>query len=166
MIGRIVRGIVMLVVVIGVAIGVLFVGARFQDGQNALIPGGPLQRGELVTQVPSDWGFAAGVQEIEMQLAYEHTSRTTWIVTKDDAAFIPCSLDFPPGKRWYKAADQNGAAILRIAGKRYPVTLSRVKDDAAIRGIGQATVAKYPAAAGFAGEGVWFFKVEPRASSG
>src|SRR5437773_61502 len=106
MIGRIVRSIVIILLVLVVAIGAVFVGARFHDGPLALIPGGPLQRGELVAQAPTDWSFAAGVQEIEMQLAYENTSRTTWIVAKDGAAYIPCSLNFPPGKRWYKAADQ------------------------------------------------------------
>lgn len=166
MIGRIVRGFVILVVVLVIAIGALFAGARFHDGPLALIPGGPLKAGELVAQPPADWSFAKDVQEIEMQLAYESTSRTTWILVRDGVAYIPCSLDFPPGKRWYKAADQNGEAIVRIGGKRYPVTLKRVQDEALVTEIGKVALAKYPAAARSRGGAIWYFAVEPRASAG
>lgn len=163
MLGRIVKGLVILVVVLVVAVGALFAGARLHDGPLALIPGGPLKSGELVAQPPADWNFAKDVQEIELQLAYENTSRTTWVLVHEGVAYIPCSLDFPPGKRWYKAADQNGEAIVRIAGKRYPVTLSRVQDEALATEVGKVAVAKYPAAAGSVGGRVWFFKVAPRA---
>jgi len=166
MIGRIVRGLVILVVVIAVAIGALFAAARMHDGPLGPIPGGPLQAGELVAQLPTDWGFAKDVPEVQMQLAYENTSRTTWILVDQGAAYIPCSLDFPPGKRWYKAADADGAAIVRVAGKRYGVTLSRVKDQAAIESLGKVALAKYPAAARNRGGPVWFFKLEPRAAAG
>jgi hypothetical protein len=166
MIGRIVKGFVILVVVLVIAIGALFAGARFHDGPLALIPGGPLKAGELVAQPPTDWTFAKDVQEIEMQLAYENTSRTTWILVRDGVAYIPCSLDFPPGKRWYKAADQNGEAIVRIGGKRYGVTLKRVQDEALVTEVGKVALAKYPAAAGSRGGSVWFFALEPRASAG
>ncbi|MFI5314587.1 MAG: hypothetical protein ACHQ6T_02720 [Myxococcota bacterium] len=166
MIGRIVKGLVILVVLLAVAIGGLFAAARFHDGPLALIPGGPLQAGELVAQPAADWSFAKDVQEIEMQLAYQNTSRTTWVLVNEGVAFIPCSLAFPPGKRWYKDADQNGEAIVRVSGKRYPVTLTRVQDEALRTALGKIAVAKYPAAAGNAAGGVWFFKIEPRPSSG
>src|SRR5262245_2086264 len=123
MLGRIVKGLVILVVVLVVLVGALFAGARFHDGPLGAIPGGPLTAGDLVTPAPTDWSFASTDQEIEMQLAYEKTSRTTWIIVKDGTAYIPCSLAFPPGKRWHLAADQNGEAIVRVQGKRYPVTL-------------------------------------------
>ena len=136
------------------------------DGPLGPIPGGPLVKGELVAQLPSDWSFAKDVPEIEMQLAYENTSRTTWIFEKDGAAYIPCSLKFPPGKRWYKAADTDGAAILRIDGKRYGVTLVRVTDQPTIDAVGKAALAKYPEAERGRGGRVWFFKVTPRATPG
>lgn len=165
MLGRIVKGLVILVVVLVVAIGAAFAGARFHDGPLGVIPGGPLVKGELVTQPQTDWSFAKDVQEVEMQLAYENTSRTTWILVKDGTAYIPCSLAFPPGKRWHKAADQNGEAIVRIAGKRYPVTLKRVMDETLAREIGEVALAKYPAAARSREGGAWFFKLEPRAAA-
>jgi hypothetical protein len=104
------------------------------------------------------------VQEIELQLAYESTSRTTWILVKDGAAYIPASLSFPPGKRWHKAADQNGAATVRIQGKLYPVTMVRVKEDGEIAGVGEVARAKYLGQGPPPEGGVWFFKLEPRTS--
>lgn len=164
MLARIVKGLVVLVIVLAVGIAGLVEYAKFHDGPLGPIPGGPLVAGELVVEAPADWNFATDVQEIQMQLAYENTSRTTWVLVKDGVAYIPCSLAYPPGKRWHKAADQNGAAILRIGGKRYPVTLTRVKDEALATEMGKVALAKYPAAARVdpAG-GAWFFKIEPRA---
>jgi hypothetical protein len=163
MLGRILKGLGILLVVIAAGIGALFAAARFHDGPLALIPGGPLVAGELVTPAPTDWSFAKDVPEIEMQLAYENTSRTTWILVRDGVAYIPCSLAFPPGKRWYKAADENGAAIVRIAGKRYNVTMKRVQDESLATEVGKVALAKYPAAARSRGGGVWFFQLSPRA---
>jgi hypothetical protein len=167
MIGRIFRGLVILVIALIVAVGALFAGARLHDGPLALIPGGPLVKGTLVADKVTDWSFAQAVPEIEMQLAYENSSRTTWIVVHESRAYIPCSLKFPPGKRWYKAADQNGEAVLRIDGKRYPVTLSRVKDDALFKSVGQTLLKKYPNVPPGEGEGnVWLFEITSRAAAG
>jgi hypothetical protein len=166
MLGRIVKGFVILVIVLAVVIAGWVEGAKFHDGPLGIMPGGPLVAGELVVQAPADWKFATDVQQIEMQLAYENTSRTTWVLVKDGVAYIPCSLAFPPGKRWHKAADQNGAAVVRIGGKRYPVTLTRVKDEALATEIGKVALAKYPAAAGSGEGGVWFFRIDPRAATG
>jgi hypothetical protein len=161
MLGRIFKILGILVALLVIAIGALFVGARFHDGPLAVIPGGPLVAGELV-ESPADWSFAAAIPEIEMQLAYQDSSRVTWIVVNEGAAYIPASLSYPPGKRWHKAADQNGAAIVRIQRKRYPITLKRVKDPALEASLQQAAVAKYVSVP--RGEaGVWFFELEPRA---
>jgi hypothetical protein len=165
MLGRIVKGLVTLLVVLVVAVAALFVGARFHDGPLGPIPGGSLRAGELVSQPPADWSFAKDVKEIEMQLAYENASRTTWVLVNEGVAYIPCSLAYPPGKNWYKKADQNGQAIVRIAGKRYPVTLTRVQDEAMRTTLGKVALAKYPEAARATGGGAWFFKLEARAGA-
>jgi len=164
--GRIVKGFVIVVIVFIVLITAVVEIAKFHDGPVGIIPGGALVAGELVAQPPADWNFAADVREIEMQLAYENTSRTTWVLVKDGVAYIPCSLSFPPGKRWHKAADQKGDAVVRIGGKRYPVTLTRVKDETLATEIGKVAVAKYPAAARSGAGGAWFFKIEPRPTAG
>ena len=166
MIGKIVKGLVYLVFALVLLVGAVFLGARFHDGPLGPIPGGPLMAGELVSQPPADWNFAAAPQEVEVQLAYENTSRTTWIFVVDGVAYIPASLTQPPGKRWHKAADQNGEAFVRIDGKRYPVTLKRVQDEELQKKLGQAVLAKYPVAARNAGGGAWFFKIEPRPAVG
>jgi hypothetical protein len=164
MLGRIVKGFVVVVIVLIVMITGLVEIAKFHDGPLGPIPGGPLVVGELVTQPPADWNFATDLQTVEMQLAYENTSRTTWVLVKDGVAYLPCGLS--SWKRWHKAADQNGEAILRIGGKRYPVTLTRVKDEALAAEIGKVALGKYPAAASAGAGGAWFFKIEPRASAG
>ena len=166
MIGKIVKGLVYLVVVVVLLIGGVFVAARFHDGPLGPIPGGPLMAGELVSQPPADWTAVAAAPEIELQLAYQNTSRTTWIFPLDGVAYVPASLERPPGKKWHRAADENGEAFLRIDGKRYAVTLKRVQDEAEIAKLKEAIVKKYPMAAGMGSGGVWFFKVEPRPAVG
>jgi len=166
MIGKIVKGLVYLVVAVVLLIGGVFVAARFHDGPLGPIPGGPLMAGELVAQAPADWTEIAKAPEIELQLAAQNTSRTTWIFSLDGVAYVPASLERPPGKTWHRMADQNGEAFLRIDGKRYSVTLKRVQDEALETRLKEAVAAKYPVARGMGGGGVWFFKVEPRPAVG
>ena len=140
-----------------------FVGARFHDGPLAIIPGGPLSSGELVSDPVTDWSFAETVETIELQLAQDYTSRTTWILVSEGRAFIPCSLGFPPLKKWHLRADQDGDAILRILDKRYPVTLTRLSDptlESKLQAIGSSKYGGAPAS----DAGVWFFAVESRPS--
>jgi hypothetical protein len=114
-----------------VLLALLFVGARFHDGPLGPIPGGAFASGDLVAQPVADWSFAHDVPEVELQLASENGSRTVWILVDGGQAYVPCALDFPPGKRWYKEAQKDGRATLRIEGRRYPVTLTKT-DDAAL----------------------------------
>ncbi|HEB89869.1 MAG TPA: hypothetical protein ENI85_09890 [Deltaproteobacteria bacterium] len=142
-------------------VGLLFVLARFHDGPLAMIPGGPLEAGELVSQPIGDWGFASEVEEIELQLAGDETSRTTWILVSEGRAYIPCSLSFPPGKNWYRRADENGAALIRIQGKRYPVTLTRVTRPGIEKELGPIVERKYGRVPS-GDEGGWFFELASR----
>jgi hypothetical protein len=140
-----------------------FVAARFHDGPLAIIPGGPLSSGELVSSPVPDWSFADSVETIELQLVEDDISRTTWILVSDGRAFIPCSLGFPPGKRWHLRADQDGRAIIRLLGKRYPVTLKRLSNSTLELELKAIVSSKYgggpPSDAG-----VWFFSVKSRTS--
>ena len=150
--GRIVFALVVLVVL-------LFVGARFHDGPLGPIPGGPLASGPLVTEPVTDWTFAKDVQEIELQLDSQSKSRTTWIIVDHGKAYVPAAVEFPPGKTWHRAALADGRAVLRIEGKRYPVTLTRVEDQTLLNGVREVGTSKYPARP--AGE-VWAFAVTSR----
>jgi hypothetical protein len=153
-----------LVLVLALAIGAAVLAARFGDGPAGMLPGGPLRAGVLATEPVPDWTFAADVQEIELQLEAQTTSRITWIVVKDGAAYVPCSLDFPPLKTWYRKVAEDGRAIVRIDGRRYPVTLVKVDDEARIAGLREAAGAKYARARSAAPGRVWFFQLTPRAS--
>ena len=158
---KIVRAVLYLVLGLAVAIGALFVVARFGDGPLAMIPGGPLRSGPLVEEPVADWTFAADVEEIELQLVSQDVSRVTWIVVHDGVAYVPASLSFPPGKTWHFEADQNGDAVLRIDGRRYPVHLERIEDAAREKAVREALRAKYAPPPG-SGGGLWLFEVRSR----
>src|SRR4051812_38171496 len=152
---RILFAVVLLVIV-------LFVGARFHDGPLGPIPGGPLVNGPLVADPVADWSFAKDVQEIELQLDSQSKSRTTWIIVDKGKAYVPAAVEFPPGKTWHRAALADGRAVLRIAGKRYPVTLTKVEDQTLLNGVREVGSSKYPARP--EGE-VWAFEVTSRGKS-
>jgi len=159
---KILLGLVGLVVLL---IAAVFVLARFHDGPLGLVPGGALVAGEVVAAPIGDWRFA-DVDTIELQLDGESTSRTTWILSIESRAFIPASLSFPPGKRWHKTADQNGAAWIRVGGKRYPVTLTRIKDEALEAQLRGVVAEKYQVGPTSGEGGVWFFEIESRPIAG
>jgi hypothetical protein len=147
------------------AIGLLVLvalGARFHDGPIGVFPGGTLQAGLLEEDPVGDWSFAAEEETIEFQLVSQERSRTVWILVRDGAAFIPCSLDFPPAKSWHERAVEDGRAVLRIQGRRYPVTLERIEDAELAAALGDVLQAKYSGGTP-GGGGVWYFRVTSRA---
>ncbi len=143
------------------AFALLAVGARFRDGPLAMFPGGPLEAGPLIEEPVRDWGFAAGEAEIELQLLAQDRSRTVWILVDGERAFVPCSLGFPPGKSWYRTAVEDGRALLRIDGRRYPVELRRLQDAEQIARLREIAAAKYPNRPPGGGE-IWVFAVASR----
>lgn len=158
---RIVAGLVVLV-------ALLFLGARMHDGPLGPIPGGPLVAGEEVREPVADWSFAKDVDEVELQLVAQTRSRTTWILVHEGQAYVPCSLGFPPGKSWYRDAAQDGRAVLRIEGRRYPVTLEKL-DDAAAQQLEAVMLAEVERKYGRpppSDAGVWIFRVRSRAEAG
>ncbi|MEX2204920.1 MAG: hypothetical protein WEF50_01695 [Myxococcota bacterium] len=159
---KVVRWLVRIVAVVVLLVAGLFVGARFHDGPLGLVPGGALVAGERVAAPVGDWAFATDIDTIELQLDGESSSRTTWVLVNQGRAFIPASLSFPPGKRWHKTADQNGAAWLRIGGQRYPVTLTRTKDEALETQLRSVVGNKYDVGPASGEDGVWFFEVVSR----
>ncbi len=160
---RILRWLGIAIVAIGFALAILFVGARYHDGPLALIPGGPLAAGEWVSEPIADWSFARDVNEVELQLVEPARSRIVWVLVEGSDAFIPCSLDFPPLKTWYQDAARDGRAILRIDGRRYPVSLERVEDATLITALGTRAGQKYDGGPPGTDPGrVWFFRVSSR----
>ena len=168
---RILKWLGYLVLALAVGIAALFGAARLHDGPMSgalgMIPGGPLESGDAVATPIADWSFARDVDTIEMQLVGDVTSRTTWILVDRGVAYVPCSLGFPPMKNWYKRADVDGRAWLRIAGKRYPVELRRTNDAEVIGRLGAEVKRKYARGGGGlppSEAGVWFFAVQSRAA--
>jgi hypothetical protein len=158
---RLVRILGRVVLAIAAIAGALLLGARFMDGPLDAIPGGPLRSGLLVSLPVQDWSFAAEVETIEMQLLADGRSRTVWILVDSGRAFIPCAIGAPPGKTWHLKAEQDGRGVLRIEGRRYPVTLSRVSNPG-IEGALEATTSdKYPSPPGAGGEN-WYFGLTSR----
>jgi len=161
---------------IGVLIlaGVLIVfGARFGDGPLAIIPGGPLEAGELYTGPEPDWTFARDIPEMEFQLVEPPLSRTIWLEVYDKKLYVVSGyMNSAVGKVWKKwpaQAEKDGRAIVRIDGKRYERQLVRILDDqATLAGIGAEVKRKYgaPLTADLAATGdAWFFALEPRAGA-
>ncbi len=150
----VVRWIVRIVVALVALVVLVAVGARFHDGPLGPLPGGPLASGPLVTEPPPDWAFVTNVQEIELQLESQSKSRITWIIVVNGKAYVPAATDYPPGKTWHRAALEDGRAVVRIAGKRYPVKLTKVEDQAVVDEVVAAATKKYPARPGGS---VWLF---------
>ena len=138
----------------------LQLGCDWMDGPVAMFPGGPLRSGTLIETPVSDWRFVDPVEEIELQLMSQDRSRTTWILYHDERAFVPASIGFPPGKHWHERALEDGRALLRISGSRYPVLLTRVEDPVLIEALGEADIAKYPQ--GPPGDEIWYFAIASR----
>jgi len=153
-------------IVVGVIalVALAFFAARLHDGPLGPIPGGPLVAGVEVAEPVSDWSFVKDIGEVELQLDSQGRSRTTWILVNEGKAYVPCSLGFPPGKSWYKEAAKDGSAVLRIEGKRYPVTLTKL-DDAAVQQLADTVRAEVTRKYGQTppgDAGVWLFRVESR----
>jgi hypothetical protein len=114
-----------------VAIAGLAVVARFHDGPIAIFAGGPFESGELVTGPEPDWSFVRDVEEVQFQLLDPPRSRTTWILTHDGTAYIPCGYMTTwwgrLWKRWPHEVAKDPRILLRVDGKLYERRLVRIE---------------------------------------
>ena len=149
---------------------VLVFGARFGDGPIAIVPGGPLVSGELVTGGEPDWTFARDIMEMELQLVEPPRSRTVWLQVHDKKLYLVSGyMNSVLGgiwKKWPAQALEDGRAVVRLDGKRYERELVRILDDRPLlEAIAAEINRKYGAGlnAGMAPTGdAWFFALEPR----
>ena len=154
---------VLLIVVVGVA-------ARFGDGPITILPGGPLQAGELHTGTEPDWLFASDIMEMELQLVEPPVSRTVWLMVHEEKLYVVSGyMGSTVGKLWKQwpaLALADGRAVVRIDGRRYERRLVRITDDRPLLDAIAAEVQrKYGAAltADMAVTGdAWFFALAPR----
>ncbi len=148
----------------------LLVGARFGDGPIAIIPGGPLEAGELVTGAEPDWTFARDLMEMEFQLVEPPQSRTIWLQVHDKKLYVVSGyMNTTLGriwKQWPAQALRDGRAVIRIDGKRYERQLVRILDDRPLlEAIAAEVNRKYgaPLSADMAASGdAWFFALPSR----
>ena len=148
----------------------LVIGARFGDGPIAIIPGGPLEAGELVSGAEPDWTFARDIAEMEFQLVEPPRSRTMWLQVHDKKLYVVSGyMNSTLGrlwKQWPAQALRDGRALVRIEGKRYERKLVRILDDRPLlEGIAAEVNRKYGAQlrADMAASGdAWFFAMQPR----
>jgi hypothetical protein len=147
---------------VGLAALLLFaVGARFADGPVGAFPGGLLVDGPMVHAPVDDWRFAEAVELVELQLMAPPRSRTTWILVEDGRAFIPCGIPgFRLWKQWPHQAREDGRALVRIEGRRFPLQLVRLDDPGLEKRLAENMGRKYPQAEGLDVE-VWYFELTP-----
>jgi hypothetical protein len=163
----VIRAITILLLVVVLLIAAASFGARYADGPVALFPGGAFRTGEFVEDPAADLSFAADLEEIELESGVPPTSRTVWVLVLDGAAYVPCSLSFPPMKRWHFDALEHPNAVVRIDGKRYRRRLDKVQDPALHARLLEVASAKYadgPVDVGAEGD-VWFFLLGPATGS-
>jgi len=157
---RILRFLALGVAVLAVVIAAMAFAARLSDGPLEVFPGGTFRSGEWVTAPVADWSFVADVDTLQMQLEAGDSSRTVWILVSEGVAYIPCSLGFPPGKKWHKQAVEDGRAILRHEGHRYAVSLDKTDDEAVIGALAGVVESKYGSAP--PSEDTWYFALSSR----
>lgn len=162
---RILRAIAFILLGLVLLIAAVAFGARFSDGPIAVFPGGAFRTGEWVDDPAADLSFAADIQEIELESGSPPTSRTVWILVLDGAAYIPCSLSFPPGKRWHFDALEHPNAVVRIDGKRYRRRLDKVQDPALHARLLELVSAKYAGGPVGRADDAWFFLLAPATGS-
>ncbi|MEE2702473.1 MAG: hypothetical protein VX614_00475 [Myxococcota bacterium] len=149
------------------ALAVVLVGiglvARLSDGPIGPFAGGALREGKLVPDSKVDWSVARDIDTIEFQLVDPARSRTVWVVVRDGELYVPCGVpEFRLWKQWPHEALEDGRAVLRIDGKRYPVHAVRVTDPKLLEEVGAAISKKYlDGSASGIGNG-WLFRMDPR----
>lgn len=126
------------------AIALFLLAVRFKDGPLAIIAGGPLSSGELVSSEGVDFSFAKNLETIELQLLEPPRSRTTWVILHDGDLYVPAGfMDLPIWKQWPHEAVDDGRAIARIEGIRYPFHLERVEDRKTWQKVRKLSARKY-----------------------
>lgn len=161
-------------ILVGVLVASLvFVFAmRFADGPWGMVPGGAFAQPAVAA--PSDWSFAKELDTVEFQLLEPVGSRTSWVMEHDNRIFIPSGyMNATIGKlwkHWPMDAEKNGAALLRIDGNVYTVTMQRTKNAETLRPILAELARKYMSAQPpisamldeVASNNLWVFELVPR----
>jgi hypothetical protein len=139
--GRVLRGVGMLMLALVAGAFLIGVVARLGDGPVGPFPGGALRKGDLHHGEEPDWSFARDLSTMELQTETPARSRTTWLLVVGDQIYVPCGL--PEVKSWDDDVARDGRVIVRVNGVRYLRTARRVTDPDLLRRLGDETRRKY-----------------------
>ena len=131
----------LVVIILGIGVGSLMLGARYYDGPIAVFPGGPFKSGAIIP-APNDWNFLRDRDTVQFQTLNPVTSRTIWFVVHDGRLFFTSGyLKWDedhglaeyglPGlisklKRWPYQLENDNRIILRTDEKLYEQQLQQV----------------------------------------
>ncbi|MDG1204285.1 MAG: hypothetical protein P8N51_02820 [Pseudomonadales bacterium] len=137
------------------------------DGPIEIFSGGPFKSGTSMVDVSPDWSSLKDEQTIQVQSIDPKRSRTTWFAVIGARAFVPSGyMNTKIGKiwkKWPKQAERDPRSKIRIDGRIYTTTLSRVAaDDPIIPAIVEELNRKYPSNASIEdieANGTWIFEI-------
>ena len=157
---RALRWLALIVVVIAVGIALTMAAARFHDGPLGPFSGGAFRTGELVP-APGDWSFAKDERTLELELPPDAgRSVTTWFAVVEGKLFVPSAI--AESKRWPKLVLADGRVRVRLQGRIYPLTATRVDDVATLSHVAPEIGAKYHVTDKGFGTRDWIFALTPR----
>ncbi len=163
------KGLGLLAILAGFAVGVTSLLARFSDGPIGIFAGGPMEEGELVTGPEPNWRFVRDMPTIEFQLVDPPRSRTVWIIENQGRIYLISGyMNSAVGKiwkQWPAEAVEDGRAIIRIDGKRYARQLVRIESGRILDAITAEVSRKYgvPMDRNYVESGNgWVFALVPR----
>jgi hypothetical protein len=122
-------------------------------------------RGEVASELPSDWLFSNEYKEIAIEVSTPYLvphSVTIWCAAADEQLYLGARN--PETKRWPGWVEQDPNARLRIGEQVYEVKLSVIDDPKQISRVRRAYAAKYelPDPAPQGGPPMRYWRVEPR----
>lgn len=136
------------------------VAARFHDGPLGPFTGGTFRSG-IESQAPSDWSFAADARTFEVELPpAAGRSITTGILVLDGRLYIPSVL--ANTKRWPALVLADPRVRVRLDGKIYALTATRVADPATLARAASLLHEKYGTPPDAVGTRDWIFALTPR----
>jgi hypothetical protein len=161
MLWRIVRGaliVVAVLILIGVGIGI---AARWHDGPIGPFPGGAFTTGDAAGPGVGDFGPVAKENSLELEVSPDHPrSVTTWFVVVGGTLYVPAAA--AESKTWPGMVAADGRVRVRVGGKIYDLTATRVTDPEIGKLISEAITEKYGYGDGTPVEGAWAFEMVPR----
>lgn len=112
-------------------VGLFFAGRWFFTCPCDFTPGSVLW-GETVDERITDWSFANDVPLCQIQvqagITPPHAVNLNCMATEQGELYLSCSNCGP--KRWSTLAERDSEARIRLDGRVYPVTVTRVTDPA------------------------------------